>query len=215
MKVLTIATALLAALFFAGLMVNFAGADPEIGSGTEKGFADADGDGINDNAPDADGDGIPNGKDPDYAGAKARKGGNARGFVDADGDGINDNAVDSDGDGIPNGKDPDYVPPEDGSGTRRGNAVKQARKSRRGFVDEDGDGINDLAVDSDGDGIPNCQDPDYVSAGGSKTKTRSRGLRRSRNVEVSGDVDQIRARDCDGNCDGTARKTRRGVTRSS
>lgn len=31
-----------------------------------------------------------------------------------------------------------------------------------GFVDLDGDGINDYAVDSDGDGIPNGQDPDYV-----------------------------------------------------
>jgi len=29
------------------------------------------------------------------------------------------------------------------------------------FIDEDGDGINDLARDADGDGIPNCQDPDW------------------------------------------------------
>jgi len=29
----------------------------------------------------------------------------------------------------------------------------------RGFVDNDGDGINDYAIDSDGDGIPNGQDP--------------------------------------------------------
>ena len=33
---------------------------------------------------------------------------------------------------------------------------------RFGFVDEDGDGINDLARDSDNDGIPNCLDPDWV-----------------------------------------------------
>ncbi len=32
----------------------------------------------------------------------------------------------------------------------------------RGFVDENGDGYNDLAPDADGDGIPNGQDPDYV-----------------------------------------------------
>ena len=32
----------------------------------------------------------------------------------------------------------------------------------RGFVDNDGDGFNDLAPDADGDGIPNGQDPDYV-----------------------------------------------------
>lgn len=31
-----------------------------------------------------------------------------------------------------------------------------------GFVDENGDGFNDLAPDADGDGIPNGQDPDYV-----------------------------------------------------
>jgi hypothetical protein len=32
----------------------------------------------------------------------------------------------------------------------------------KGFVDVNGDGINDKATDSDGDGIPNCQDPDFV-----------------------------------------------------
>ena len=30
------------------------------------------------------------------------------------------------------------------------------------FVDENGDGINDLAPDADGDGIPNGMDEDYV-----------------------------------------------------
>lgn len=34
-----------------------------------------------------------------------------------------------------------------------------------GFLDENGDGFNDLAPDSDGDGIPNGLDPDYVPAG--------------------------------------------------
>ena len=33
---------------------------------------------------------------------------------------------------------------------------------RYGFVDEDCDGINDLARDSDNDGIPNCLDTDWV-----------------------------------------------------
>lgn len=32
-----------------------------------------------------------------------------------------------------------------------------------GFVDEDGDGFNDLAPDADGDGIPNGLDEDYVA----------------------------------------------------
>jgi len=33
---------------------------------------------------------------------------------------------------------------------------------RIAFIDENGDGINDLAKDADGDGIPNGQDPDWV-----------------------------------------------------
>jgi hypothetical protein len=33
---------------------------------------------------------------------------------------------------------------------------------RFGFIDEDGDGINDLARDADNDGIPNCMDPDWT-----------------------------------------------------
>lgn len=35
-------------------------------------------------------------------------------------------------------------------------------KGTKGFVDLNGDGINDNAIDSDGDGIPNGQDPDFV-----------------------------------------------------
>jgi hypothetical protein len=31
-----------------------------------------------------------------------------------------------------------------------------------GFIDENGDGFNDLAPDADGDGIPNGLDPDYA-----------------------------------------------------
>ena len=54
-------------------------------------------------------------------------------FVDKDGDGYNDNAPDHDGDGIPNGVDPDY----------QGSKNRFAGK-KHGFVDENGDGINDL-----------------------------------------------------------------------
>ena len=54
-------------------------------------------------------------------------------FVDKDGDGYNDNAPDHDGDGIPNGVDPDYQ-----------GAKKRFGGKMRGFVDANGDGINDL-----------------------------------------------------------------------
>ena len=56
----------------------------------------------------------------------------------------------------------------------------------RGFLDEDGDGINDLAPDNDGDGIPNGQDPDWVKnkrdgtcdqAGGSQSQGSKRSVR--------------------------------------
>jgi hypothetical protein len=45
-----------------------------------------------------------------------------------------------------------------GEATEQGNGVCQ-------FVDEDGDGFNDLAPDADGDGIPNGLDPDYERPG--------------------------------------------------
>ncbi len=51
MKALSITTALIAAVFFAGVAVNFAGADAGAGPGNPDCpiFVDADGDGINDN----------------------------------------------------------------------------------------------------------------------------------------------------------------------
>jgi len=36
------------------------------------------------------------------------------------------------------------------------------KKANKGFVDVNGDGINDNALDADGDGIPNGQDADFV-----------------------------------------------------
>ena len=38
------------------------------------------------------------------------------------------------------------------------------------FIDEDGDGFNDLAPDADGDGIPNGQDEDYKGAANQRGK---------------------------------------------
>lgn len=174
MKVLSILTASLTILFLFGLVASFINAEAKIWGKPRNPFIDANGDGINDNALDTDGDGIPNGKDPDYTGAKARKGNNSKGFVDANGDGINDNALDDDGDGIPNGKDSDYVKPNDGTGKKLGNLI--AHRFRMNFIDEDGDGINDLSADFDGDGIPNCQDPDYKPIGRSN-------MRKNRNAD--------------------------------
>jgi hypothetical protein len=37
-----------------------------------------------------------------------------------------------------------------------------AVKKGLGFIDDNGDGINDLAPDHDGDGVPNGQDSDWV-----------------------------------------------------
>ena len=127
MKVLSITTALLAILFLAGVVVNFAGADPKgrpgdangRGNGDNDGclnFVDEDGDGVNDNCPNEgerpqDGSGVQQG---------SRRGGRNNGkdgapgnpdclnFVDEDGDGVNDNC--------PNGGER----PQDGSGVKQG-----------------------------------------------------------------------------------------------
>jgi hypothetical protein len=50
-----------------------------------------------------------------------------------------------------------------------------------GFVDEDGDGVNDLAPDHDGDGIPNGQDSDWV-----KNKEDGTGYKHGRRMTDSG-----------------------------
>ncbi|HPW17259.1 MAG TPA: hypothetical protein PLP83_02630 [Candidatus Aminicenantes bacterium] len=50
-------------------------------------------------------------------------------------------------------------------GTRRNKVQAKPefrRRNRVAFIDENGDGINDLARDHDGDGIPNGQDPDWA-----------------------------------------------------
>ncbi len=57
----------------------------------------------------------------------------------------------------------------------QGSAVKAVKTPPRVcmFVDEDGDGFNDLAPDDDGDGIPNRLDPDYRA--GSEHGAEARG----------------------------------------
>ncbi len=50
---------------------------------------------------------------------------------------------------------------EDPEGTPVRTETRTLRRVR--FMDENGDGINDLGRDHDGDGIPNGQDPDWVA----------------------------------------------------
>jgi hypothetical protein len=57
-----------------------------------------------------------------------------------------------------------------------------------GFVDLNGDGINDNAPDHDGDGIPNGQDPDYI-----RLSTNSKGF-----VDLDGDGINDNFQDADG-----------------
>jgi len=42
------------------------------------------------------------------------------------------------------------------------NSIQTRTQFQARFVDENGDGINDLSRDHDNDGIPNCQDPDWT-----------------------------------------------------
>jgi hypothetical protein len=50
---------------------------------------------------------------------------------------------------------------EDAQGTQV--RMETRVRNRIRFMDEDGDGVNDLARDHDGDGIPNGQDPDWIA----------------------------------------------------
>ncbi len=40
--------------------------------------------------------------------------------------------------------------------------IKAEVQTRMMFMDQNGDGVNDLYRDHDNDGIPNCQDPDWT-----------------------------------------------------
>ena len=131
MKVLSIA-AFMVALFFAGIVVSYVGADLETKGGPANSdcpnFVDADGDGINDNCPNKgerpqDGTGLKKGN---------RKGTGSRGgntncpnFVDEDGDGINDNC--------PNKGER----PQDGTGIKKRASISRSDDSGNGDVTRD------------------------------------------------------------------------------
>jgi hypothetical protein len=104
--------------------------------------------------PVEDGDGVR-----DLSGGESGGRGSAYGFVDEDGDGINDRYtsdpefVDEDGDGLC-----DICGGVPGEGGQQEGGYGQ-QEGGYGFVDEDGDGINDRSVsnpefvDEDGDGL--------------------------------------------------------------
>ena len=48
---------------------------------------------------------------------------------------------------------------------REGSRTQVQKKDFR-FIDENGDGINDVLRDHDGDGVPNGQDPDWIKGKG-------------------------------------------------
>ena len=65
------------------------------------------------------------------------------------------------------------------------------------FIDENGDGFNDLAPDIDGDGIPNGQDADYVKPQDGSGQKKGRSLDRGAGNRAFGN----------GTCDGTGTGT--------
>ncbi len=96
-------------------------------------------------------------------------------------------------------------------------AAQDRGREDRGFVDENGDGMNDNARDHDGDGVPNGQDPDYVN------RNPLRGNGQMGFVDEDGDGINDRCLDEDGDGipngrdpdyeppkDGTGRKFRHG-----
>lgn len=121
------------------------------------GWVDANGDGRHDLFADADGDGIN-----DLSGIPMSYG-HGFGWVDADGDGINDRFVDADGDGINDlatgpfaGQGNCYGflgTPHDGNGDGINDLTGQPFRHGFGWIDANGDGVNDRFVDSDGDGV--------------------------------------------------------------
>ena len=153
MKALSITTALIAAVFFAGIAVNFAMAAAEGGPGNPDcpNFVDLNEDGINDNCT---GEGL---RPQDGTGEQkgVRKGGGdgtCPNFVDEDGDGINDNCT---GDGTRS---------QDGAGAR-----KRINKRSPRSCDVSGSAM-----------APGIQDRNQVHDGscdGTGLKTR-RGVRR-------------------------------------
>jgi hypothetical protein len=72
-------------------------------------------------------------------------------------------------------------------------------RNRIAFIDENGDGINDLAKDHDGDGIPNGQDPDWARPGdGTGYKAQHKISKGSFRTGMQGAARAMGAGVCDG-----------------
>lgn len=121
------------------------------------GWADFDGDNFNDFFIDADGDGIND------LGSISTPYGHGFGWIDENGDGINDRFIDVDGDGINDltfgpfaGQSSCYgfmTSHQDTNGDGLDDVTGLPYRHGFGWVDANGDGINDVFIDVDGDGV--------------------------------------------------------------
>jgi len=85
--------------------------------------------------------------------------------------------------------------------TGKQNQVRTRERVRTMFVDENGDGINDMLRDHDNDGIPNCQDPDWTrpqDGSGYKNRFGNGGGRGMNNAAFRGSQGQFGSGVCDG-----------------
>ena len=77
--------------------------------------------------------------------------------IDKTNDATHNKTADANDDGLPNGYNPDQKKSQKANARGKGKDAKF-----HGFVDEDGDGINDHLMDSDKEGVPNRLDGDWV-----------------------------------------------------
>ncbi|MCU0453351.1 MAG: hypothetical protein MUE68_06805 [Bacteroidetes bacterium] len=77
----------------------------------------------------------------------------------------------------------------------------KGKPADRGFIDANGDGINDRALDADNDGVPNGKDPDFVRPMDGSGRKYMRGAGKAQNG--SGRGKGIGPQDGSGQCTGT------------
>lgn len=80
----------------------------------------------------------------------------------------------------------------------------KGKPADRGFIDANGDGINDRALDADNDGVPNGKDPDFVRPmdGSGQKNMRGAGKAQGRGKGIGPQ---------DGSCTGAGSGTGTGV----